>query len=45
MKNKYVVKNERFGFVLLESVFAKEMERKIVFCLFQSFFCEYVFCQ
>lgn len=42
---KYVVKNECFGFVLLESVFPKEMERKIIFCSFQSVFCEYVFCQ
>lgn len=27
MKNKCVVTNECFGFVLLESVFPKEMER------------------
>lgn len=44
LKNKYVVKNECFGFVLLESVFPNELERKIVFYLFRSF-CEHIFCQ
>lgn len=37
MKNKCVVTNECFGFVLLESVFPKEIEKNL-FCFFASMY-------
>lgn len=40
VKNKYIVKNQCFGFVLLESDSPKETEEKLSF-----FFFEHVFCQ